>query len=112
MTSELIFLIFLVLKFKTVISKIGGKTRAVRKPFLQYLAKHLIPESMALIFWQHIWVSHYYNNSYFCPHYWLEWFFIHLNISLQTQETNMSMNVGVNVDTRCLPGTNKEDNMP
>ena len=35
MTSELIFLIFLVLKFKTVISKIGGKTRAVRKPFLQ-----------------------------------------------------------------------------
>ena len=34
MTSELIFLIFLVLKFTTVISKIGGKTRAVRKRFL------------------------------------------------------------------------------
>ena len=39
MTSELIFLIFLVLKFTTVISKNGGKTRAVRKPFLHHFYK-------------------------------------------------------------------------
>ena len=44
MTSELIFLIFLVLKFTTVISKIGGKTRDVRKPFLHFLEITLTAE--------------------------------------------------------------------
>ena len=42
MTSELIFLIFLVLKFTTVISKIGGKTRDVRKPLLQLVVESAV----------------------------------------------------------------------
>ena len=36
-TSELTFLIYLVLKLTTVISNLSGKTRDVRKPFLQYV---------------------------------------------------------------------------
>ena len=41
-TSELIFLIFLVLKFTTVISKNGGKTTEVRKPFLQLVVESAV----------------------------------------------------------------------
>ena len=42
MTSELIFLIFLVLKFTTIISKIGGKTTEARKPLLQLVVESVV----------------------------------------------------------------------
>ena len=42
MTSELIFVMFLVLQLTPVISNIGGKTRDVRKPLLQLVVESAV----------------------------------------------------------------------
>ena len=42
MTSEFILVIFLVFQLTAVLSKIGGKTRAVRKPLLQLVVESAV----------------------------------------------------------------------